>query len=238
MKPRFLIISTGYNCERFISLCIDSIKKQTYKNYECVFVDDGSTDRTLTTLKNSEAPGRILEFKKNFGTYIARDHAIDHGVNYDIIAMLDMDDYLLPDALEKIAKLYEEKDYWMTYGNWQDIRGIKCPVDINYSDAIHAKRNYRHDKFRCTHLRTFRKELYQRIPKWNLTQAEINSYPDVEILFSMMEMCGPEKIGVMHDLVYIYNNSNPISTLNRFGKDHAGYNEICNRPKRELITEL
>jgi hypothetical protein len=149
-----------------------------------------------------------------------------------------MDDGLLPDALEKVAKLYNKTGCWMTYGNWLDMRGKKCPVDINYSDAVHAERSYRKDTFRCTHLRTFRRELYERIPKWELTRGEINSYPDAEILFSMMEMCGKEKIGVVQEPIYIYNNSNPISTLNRFGKDVAGYNEICNRPKRELIQDI
>ena len=156
---------------------------------------------------------------------------------YDVIVLLDMDDALLPNALETVAKEYEN-GAWMTYGNYQFESGEKNPLPIHYPDDIHAGRDYRKDVFRCTHLRSFRKELYEMIPQWELTQAEINSYPDAELLFSMMEMCGKKRIGVIEEPIYIYNTSNPLSTLKRFGKDNPGYYEICNRQKKDLITEL
>lgn len=244
-NPRFLIICTGYNCEKYVKYAIDSIKAQTYTNYKVVLVDDGSTDKTgelIVNLTPKNKEWTPFHFKDNRGTYYAREFAIEHGgfgsfFDYDVIVMMDMDDQLLPHSLARAAGEYY-KGKWMTYGNYVDARGKLCAVDIRYPDIIHEQRSYRKDTFRCTHLRTFRKELYEAIPKWELTKSEINSYPDAEILFSMMEMCGKDRIGMIAEPTYVYNNANPISTLNRFGKDVAGYNEIINRPKRELISQL
>jgi glycosyltransferase involved in cell wall biosynthesis len=239
--PAFLVIVTGYNCEQFVAKCLISISGQTYRNYFVSILNDGSTDKTMSEMfimMNAEFT--LACYYPNLGTFFARDSAIKNGsqFNYDVIVMVDMDDYLLPNALEKIAEQYVNNDVWMTYGNYQYLNGKKNPVPIHYSDEVHKTRDYRQDTFRCTHLRSFRKELYQAIPKWELTTAEVNSYPDAEILFSMMEICGKEKIGVIDEPIYVYNNNNPISTLNRFGKDVAGYKEIISRPKRELKTAL
>lgn len=239
-QPRFLIICTGYNCEEFVKPCINSINAQTYKNFEVSFVDDGSTDNSVAEFKkiDSEITFEFKHYKRarNKGTYYAREEAIAWAKNYDIIVMLDMDDALMPHALERAAMEYEKKNILMTYGNYQYSNGTVCPVRLEYSELIHMTRDYRADgTWRCTHLRTFKRELHEALPKWDLTQAEINSYPDVELLFSMLEMSGKDRIGVIHDPIYIYNTSNPISTLKRFGKDYAGYNEICRRPKRDLL---
>lgn len=238
LEPRFLIVSTGWNCHRYVKQNFDSIKAQTYTNYKVVIVDDGSPDSTFKEIcDHAEASWDVISYRENNGTYYARDGAIHRGNDYDVVALLDMDDALLPDALELAAQQYA-KGKWMTYGNYENPLGMPCAVDINYAQSVHDARSYRKDTFRCTHLRTFRRELYEAVPLWKLTKAEVESYPDVEILFSMMEMCGQDKIGVIQKPIYIYNTANPLSTLHRFGKDHKGYYEICNRPKRELLQSL
>lgn len=241
-EPRFLIVITGYNCESYVDRCIQSVANQTYQNFSVSIIDDGSTDGTKDAIYKICIPGPAVYFwplKSNKGTFFARHIGIktDYFKSDDIIVLLDMDDAMLPDAIETVAKEYE-KGAWMTYGNYQFESGEKNPLPIHYPDAIHASRDYRKDVFRCTHLRTFRRELYEMIPAWELTRAEINSYPDAELLFSMMEMCGKERIGVIDKPIYVYNNSNPLSTLNRFGKDYEGYAEICSRPKRDLLITL
>lgn len=236
---RFLIVSTGYNCEKYVQECMESISNQTYKNFCVALVDDGSTDKTyIHLLKHLPIGSRVWKNTENYGTYNARDLAIQFGnqhEKFDVIVLLDMDDALLPNALELCAKEYE-KEKWMTYGNWRNQNGWGFPlIDLYYSAKTHDEKLYRKEKWRCTHLRTFRKELYFAIPKWELNIGEIRSYPDVEILFSMMEMCGKENIGVISEPIYIYRDSQPLSTLKRFGKDVDNYKLICERPPRNTI---
>lgn len=231
---KFSVIITGWNCEKFVKQCLDSVKSQTTQPFDIVIIDDGSDDNTYKEMvKHAPNLSTVLKLPKNLGTYYARDKAINESKG-DIIVMIDCDDYLLPNALELCEKEYL-KGCFMTYGNYQFLNGKVCPIEIEYPEHIKNNRDYRKDTFRCTHLRTFKKDIYLSIPKWNLTKSEIDSYPDAEILFSMMEMCGPDRIACIKKPIYVYNTSNPESTLKRFGKDYPGYYEICNRKKRELI---
>ena len=50
-KDLISVIVPCYNVEKWIGDCIESIKAQTYKNFEAIFVDDGSTDGTLNIIK-------------------------------------------------------------------------------------------------------------------------------------------------------------------------------------------
>ncbi len=234
-NPRILVVITGYNWASYIPECLNSVQNQTYKNFIVSIVDDGSMDGSHRILCDFKGVKKT-RFEINRGTYYARDYAISiiNHDTYDVIALLDGDDRLMVNALEKVAEQYEQGKF-MTYGNWQNQNGERCGTGIHYSDEIHALRNYRSDIFRCTHLRTFKKELYFAIPAWELTSSEIKSFPDVELLFSMMEMCGKDRIGVIDEPIYTYDQFNPISTLKRFGKDDLGYQEITKRPRRELI---
>lgn len=237
---RFLIVTTGYNCEKYVKPCFDSIKNQTYKNYIVSVVDDGSTDRTRSGIVKCIGHGsqwRLAAHEENLGTIFAREQAIKQGANdYDVIVLLDMDDQLRPNALELVAREYEKNPkLLMTYGNYQFNNGLICPLDLEYPDIVHKRRLYRRDVFRCTHLRTFRKELYQAVPKWDLTKAEIDSYPDAHLLFCMMEMSGKHRMAIIKEPIYVYNTHNPLNTLKRFGKDNEGYIEITRRPKMPLL---
>lgn len=235
---KFLVVVTGWNWERYIVPCLNSVGQQTYSNYIVSVIDDGSTDSSRQVLMGCKQRGFPMSLWTptiNNGTYFARDLAIKQQDDYDVIVLLDGDDQLMPNALEVVARQYEQGKL-MTYGSWENQLHERCEMDIEYSDRVHGDRSYRQDTFRCTHLRTFHRSLYEATPKWAITQSEKESYPDAEILFSMMEMAGRDRIGVVKECIYMYNETNPQRTLKRFGKDDTGYAEICSRPKRELLN--
>ncbi len=53
------IIIPVYNREKYIEECIRSIQAQTYKNYEIILIDDGSTDATLSICRSLAVPNRL-----------------------------------------------------------------------------------------------------------------------------------------------------------------------------------
>lgn len=55
------IILTTYNVENYIEKCIESLLKQTYKDFELIIIDDGSTDNTLNILKTKYESLNIVE---------------------------------------------------------------------------------------------------------------------------------------------------------------------------------
>lgn len=94
-KMAVSIIITTYNAARYISETLESIKKQTFKNYEIILVDDGSTDNTLLVahhFKNENSDIACLIFPIE---HIGRAKALNHAIkmaSHDWIAILDADD--------------------------------------------------------------------------------------------------------------------------------------------------
>lgn len=96
------IITPCYNGEKYIAETIESVQAQTYKDWEMLIVDDGSTDNSAKIVcKYAENDSRIRLFKQeNRGSAAARNNGIRRA-DGQYIALLDADDIWLPQFLEK-----------------------------------------------------------------------------------------------------------------------------------------
>ena len=106
--PDISVIIPCYNQERFLPEAVESIVNQTYRYWECVIVNDGSTDHTEDTARNiitkySEHPIRLIT-KKNGGVAEARNTGIAEA-SYDWVLPLDCDDLLERSFLKKAAEI-------------------------------------------------------------------------------------------------------------------------------------
>ena len=95
------IITPLYNSELYIGEAIDSVLKQTYKDFEMIIIDDHSTDHSAKIV-NSYTDSRIklISLDKNTGAGIARNKGLEIAKG-QYIAFLDADDIWLPHKLEK-----------------------------------------------------------------------------------------------------------------------------------------
>lgn len=104
------IIIPVYNGEKYLSETIKTVIDQTYKNWELIIVDDGSTDNTADIVKQFN-DSRISYIKKN-NTGVSDTRNV--GANLakgEILCFLDADDVWLPQNLEKkLSKLTKEQD--------------------------------------------------------------------------------------------------------------------------------
>lgn len=111
-KTLVSIIIPVYNSENHIKKCLDSIKKQTYKNIEVICVNDGSTDSSLDVLefykKNNDINIQIISVK-NGGQANARNIGIKMS-NGKFIMFVDSDDYIEADMIETMIKKYTKYD--------------------------------------------------------------------------------------------------------------------------------
>lgn len=109
MKPFFSIVVPVYNVEPYLRECLDSVVNQTFSDYECICVDDGSTDGSGSILDEYAAKDKrfIVIHKKNEGVSVARNTALEV-VNGRYIVFIDADDAVFRDWLkvfnEVIAK--------------------------------------------------------------------------------------------------------------------------------------
>lgn len=103
-KKMVSIIIPVYNGEKYIAHCIQSILRQSYKNFEIIVVNDGSRDGT-PSLVNSlalENPCIRLINQENRGVSAARNRGIE-AADGEFITMVDSDDDLPKDALESLV---------------------------------------------------------------------------------------------------------------------------------------
>lgn len=98
------IIIPVYNAEKYLKTTVGSILAQTYKDFELLLVDDGSTDSSLQicqAFSNQDSRVTVLH-KSNGGVSSARNYGLDHA-NGEYILFSDSDDYHYPDNLEVMA---------------------------------------------------------------------------------------------------------------------------------------
>ncbi|SDE60949.1 glycosyltransferase family 2 protein [Riemerella columbipharyngis] len=107
--PLVSIIVPAYNVENYIEEALQSVLSQTYQNWECIIINDGSTDNTLNIIKKwkeKDSRFRIYE-QENQGIIKTRNRGIDLAKG-ELVAFLDSDDVWLPCHLEhNINNLYE-----------------------------------------------------------------------------------------------------------------------------------
>lgn len=98
------VIIPIYNCEKYLSRCLDSILNQTYKNIEIILVDDGSTDSTPNICKEYICENKnIVYFRKNnAGVCSARNKGIELSKG-DYLLFVDADDYISSNYIEKLV---------------------------------------------------------------------------------------------------------------------------------------
>lgn len=244
---KFLVVATGYNCSNYVGRCVDSVRNQTYKHFNAVFVSDGSTDTTHEEILTAcgSTPNLIpVKFILNKGAAKRRYdiiHYSDISEELDdetVILLLGLDDELLPDALEIINKEYE-KGVYMTYGNWVNRRGKVFPTkSLYFEDETHETRDYRKVPYRSTAPNTFKKFLFKSIPEedFKINGKWIDTTTESEVMFSCLEMSGKDRIGVIEQPIYVYNENLPNNTLNRLGRKYKYelLEIITKRPKRNL----
>lgn len=111
VKNLVSIIMTAFNEEKYISQAIDSILAQTYKEFEFIIVDDGSSDSTPDIIKNyRDKRIQFFALPENRGVGAAHAFAIEQAKG-EFIAIADADDIHCPDRIFKqLSYLKENKD--------------------------------------------------------------------------------------------------------------------------------
>ena len=101
--PHVSVLLTVYNLERFVHDAVDSLGRQSFRDFEVVVADDGSTDATIEILeKNPHGLSQRLVTGPNVGVGANRARAVEM-CRGQLIAFLDGDDRLRPDHLRSAA---------------------------------------------------------------------------------------------------------------------------------------
>ena len=223
-----VIISPFYNCANYIAKCIQSVAAQDYDNYVHILIDDCSTDNTVEVVTNTvealpkEVQDRfkIAVNKENQGAVKNQiDHIRSLMNNNAIIMLLDGDDSLVNDntIFSQYNALYDGTTEF-TYGScWSMVDNIPL-ISQPYPEYVKQSRDYRNHHFNWilpyTHLRTFRKYLINDIAD-SLFQNERGEWfkagGDGSVFYALIEAADPNKVKCLQDIVYNYNDINPLN---------------------------
>lgn len=121
MKPRVSITMPVLNGEKYIDMAIGSIAAQSYRDFELIVVDDGSTDRTAEHIQRFAEKMNIKYVRHDVRQGIAR--SVNDGIRHssgEFIAFLDHDDAWLPEFLEtQVSYLDQHRDVGMVHSDFQ-----------------------------------------------------------------------------------------------------------------------
>lgn len=106
------IIVPVYNVERYLEKCLESLCNQTYKNFEIIIIDDGSTDESMKIIEKYKLlfPKLIKSFrKKNGGLSDARNYGLSKAQG-EYVGFVDSDDYIHRDMYLNLMRKAKETD--------------------------------------------------------------------------------------------------------------------------------
>jgi len=239
-ENKLIVVVPTYNAELYIEKCLESILNQDYDNYEVIVIDDCSTDNTqsiinrvgekysngFTVHRNTERVGSPLAAFIKGIELISRD-------DEDIIITVDGDDWLAgARVLSYINKVYQDENIYMTYGQYEPLSGTYH----NYCKPIPNTQKYRESgKWLASHLRTVKRKLFNKIDKNDLKDTNGEYYKcagDAAYMYPIIEMAGHKHIKFIEEVLYIYNDNNP---LNEMKSDLNVHISIVNEIKSKKV---
>ena len=135
-EPFVSVIMNCYNGEKYLREAIESVLDQTYQNWEIIFWNNQSTDRSAEIFK-SYRDIRLKYFyaPTHTGLYEARNYAIEKASG-EFFAFLDVDDWWLPGKLERQIPLFADPEVSMVCGNYWITNERKRRQRIIYKQSI------------------------------------------------------------------------------------------------------
>lgn len=202
---KFSIIIPNYNKESYIKECLDSIFNQTYKNFEVIVIDDGSTDNSLDIIKNFDIKLFHTNRKRAGG---ARNKGIENATG-DYLIFLDSDDYFSNEnVLEKLANTINNEDIIFlnyTRNDFGKTAIIKEEIE-DISIKIEKTRN-----LGCP-TKCFKKELLD-----NIRFPESKRYEDIN--FALEAMCKANTYTYFKDSFFTYRKVEESNTTAEISAD-------------------
>lgn len=197
MKNKFFkVVIPVYNAEKVLERAVESIKKQTFADYELVIVDDCSTDGSKKLIHNIKADTKIYLGKKGYngGT---RNVGVRESDKAEYILFLDDDDeFIDKDFFQKLHDLIVEKNYpemvRLPYRKHYDDSGFEKDFSFaeekNVADACHSKRvapwtkALREDIFVDFPTNTLMEDVCQHIKQCDVIE-KVEIYPEPVVLW-------------------------------------------------------
>ncbi|WP_321491596.1 glycosyltransferase family 2 protein [uncultured Desulfobacter sp.] len=130
-QPLVSVIMNCLNGEKYLREAIDSVYAQSYQNWEIIFWDNVSSDKSAEIAQGYDEKLKYFRGETTISLGAARNLALEKA-NGELIAFLDCDDLWMPDKLQKQVPLFNQPAVGLVFSN-----------SINFNDKGQARKNYR-----------------------------------------------------------------------------------------------
>jgi glycosyltransferase involved in cell wall biosynthesis len=238
-----IILTTTYNCENYVEKSLLSIMSQRFKDFKCYITDDMSTDNTVDVIKktiNGDDRFVLIENKQKMyqpGNYDQIIRGLDISDD-EICVEIDGDDWLPnSNVLSFVDNVYKDKDVWMTSGSFKYHDGRH-----GFANPPKNFTNIRKQTFTLSHMRTWKSWLWKKIKEEDLKDNDGNYWSvagDLSFMYPMLEMSGEKHFKFISDVLYIYNESNPLNDHKvNMSKVSSTVNIIRNKQQYNLLKNV
>lgn len=215
-----VVIVPSYNNEAICHQNLFTILAQkNYSNYRVIYINDCSSDSTMEKvseflrLYDTNHKVTVINNTQRRGAMANICDAVHSCDDNEIVLLVDGDDCLAHgDVFTYINNVYKTEDVWVTYGQYVEWPNKTVGFNEPFSQDVIKRNAFREGTLPVSHMRTFYAWLFKRIKKEDLM---INGdffvmTCDKAMMAPMLEMAG-FRHKCITDILYIYNNSNPIN---------------------------
>lgn len=220
----YSVIIPVYNSENFLNFCIESVLRQTYRKFELILVDDGSSDRSYEILEYyQKKDARIKIIKKlNEGQLKARLDGIKVSKG-DYILFLDSDDYWKENLLERVNQNILKNKSDVVVFDFAVVENSRIVKNNKYftntSEKVINKSDYLLQWAKDTNLnavwtKAFRKAVFS----WDLSSKKYDIKSGEDLLMNIPLIQNANTITYLPESLYYYR-SNPDGVSSNFRKE-------------------
>lgn len=244
LTPVIAVIVPVYNTEKYLRQCLDSLLNQTYKDFEVICVNDGSTDSSGSILEeysNKDKRIKVIH-KNNGGLSSARNTGLDE-VKSPFVMFLDSDDTIEPTTLSKVYSAFLHNDIDFVCFNMEAFADGNTCQDVNEMNKW-LKVPYEHSKVQDLTFKRMRQtniHACNKAFKMSIIQDKIRfkkGFLYEDIYFTWYYMLMSKKVYYISENLYnyrIHQGSIMEDTVNELKFDKAKYHM---KNWYELVVDL
>ncbi len=232
------VIVPVYNAEKTLTICVQSVLDQTYKDWELILIDDGSTDRSGQICEELQEkclaqnrPCRVV-YQENRGVSAARNCGMELAAG-EYFVCIDSDDRIEPCYLEDLVQTAEAHP---EFGHI--LCGFRCTSYVH--DYILTNREPLSVVDRRDYMSLFQSVLIQgpclSLYKTAIVRSagikmreDLSRAEDIMFNLEYLDALGQVPIGVVNKPNYIYQNEDIGSLFRRYSPDLLEINEMVNQ---------
>lgn len=232
------IIVPVYNVEKTLELCVKSILNQTYKDFELLLIDDGSTDKSSMICDSfTNVDSRIKVYhKQNEGLSETRNFGIKHSVG-DYILFIDSDDFIHKDFCKSLISLKDSYNaqiissdivHFRLLDELDELNKMKREQKIEIYEGDNILKEYFFPKSSIRIFHTLCNKLYDRKLFKDLWFEKGRLHEDLYITYKLLNRSN--KLILTNYPYYFYFRGNENSICNNYGEKNLidQYNATMN----------